>query len=175
MQKSNYIKYAVLFILLILLQVLIFNRISFLGYATPFLYIYFIIKLPIGLNRGVVTVLGFVMGFIIDIFCNTPGINAAATTSIAFFRDWIQNLFFMREDYAEQEPGIGLLGLAFMKYAVLLTFIHHLLLSLFESFTFFNIRLVLLRIFCSSILTSLLILAIEGFSKKDKKTWQKTT
>lgn len=175
MLKSNYIKFILLFILLILLQVLVFNRISFLGYATPFLYIYFIIKLPIGLNRGLTAFMGFILGFIIDIFCNTPGVNAAATTCIAFVRDWIQNLFFLRDDYVEQEPGLALLGGAFMKYAVLLTFIHHLLLVLIESFTFFNIKLILLRILLSTILSSLLIFAIEGFSKKDKRTWQKTT
>lgn len=177
MLKSNYVKFILLFVLLIVLQVLVLNRISFLGYATPFIYIYFIIKLPVEANRSLVTLLGFTLGFIIDIFSNTPGVNAAATTCVAFGRDWIQSLFFLRSDYSEQEPSWGLLGWAFMKYATLLTFIHHVLLILIESFTFFNIEMVLLRIILSTLLTSLLIFAIEGFSKKENrsKSWQKTT
>ena len=164
-----------MFVLLILLQVLVFNRISFFGYATPFLYIYFIIKMPIGLNRSAITVLGFLLGFIIDIFCNTPGVNAAATTFAAFISGGIQGLFIMKNDYNDQEPGWTLLGGAFIKYALLLTFIHHLLLISIEAFSFFNVKLIALRILSSTILTFLLIFALEGFTRKDKKTWQKTT
>lgn len=170
MLKSNYIKYIAMFILLVLLQVLVFNNISFLGYATPFLYIYFIIKMPIDGSRSLITLLGFALGFVIDIFCNTPGVNAAATTFAAFVNKNIQGLFFMRSDYSDQEPGWGLLGNAFIKYTLLLVFIHHFVLILVEAFSFFNIELILLRILSSTILTFLIILALEGFTRKDKKT-----
>lgn len=175
MIKSNAIKYILLFVLLVLLQVLVLNRITFLNYGIPFLYIYFIIKLPIGYNRNITTLLGFVIGMAIDIFCNTPGINAASTTLIGFLCQPIQKLFFMIDDYENQTPRLSLLGGSFMKYAVFLTFIHHVLLILLESFSFFNIKMILLRIAVSTILTSLLIFAFEGFSTKQKSSWQKTT
>lgn len=175
MLKSNSVKYIVLFILLVLLQVLIFNRISFLNYGIPFIYIYFVIKLPIGINRNIITLLGFLIGGIIDIFCNTPGINAAATTFAAFICQPVQKLFFMTDDYPDQTPRLSLLGGAFMKYAVSITFIHHIALILLESFSFINIKMILLRIGLSTILTSLLIFAFEGFSIKQKSSWQKTS
>lgn len=162
-----------MFILLILFQVLVLNRISFLGYAIPFFYIYFIIKLPIGINRSLIVFLGFILGLIIDLFFNTPGINAAATTLAAFVCRPIQGLFFVADDYDEMEPKLSLLGANFMKYAIVIVLIHNLALVSIESFSYFNITTVLYRIILSTLLTSILIFAFEGFSiKKTKKTWE---
>lgn len=169
MLNNNYIRNTALFVLLVLLQVLVLNKISFLGYAVPFVYIYFIIKLPIGFNRNISIISGFLLGFIIDIFCNTPGINAAATTFIAFICRPVQDLFFITDDYKDQSPRLSLLGSAFMKYAVFISLIHHFILISLESFSYISINLILLRIVFSTILTSLLIFAFEGFAIKKKK------
>lgn len=161
-----------MFILLVILQVLVLYKISFLGFAVPHFYILFILKLAIGTDRKLTTFLGFLLGFTIDIFCNTPGINAAATTLIAFFNQPIQGLFFLRDDYTDQTPGISLLGSAYIKYAVLITCIHHLALILLESFSYFNIKLMGIRLLSSILLTLILIFIFEGFSiKKKKKAW----
>lgn len=175
MLKSNTFKYIILFTVLVLLQVLVLNKISFLGYAVPFVYIYFILKLPVGSNRNLTTLLGFLLGFAIDLFCNTPGINAAATTLIGFICRPVQGLFFIVDDYNEQTPSLRLLGSAFMKYTILITLIHHIVLVSLESFSYFNLKLILLRIFLSAILTIILIFAFEGFSLKKKSSWQKTS
>ncbi len=50
-----------MFVLLVLLQVLVLNRISFLGYGVPFAYVYFIIKLPIRSNKSLVIFLSFLI------------------------------------------------------------------------------------------------------------------
>lgn len=164
-----------MFIILVLLQVLVFNRISLFNYAVPFAYIYFIIKLPIGCNRNLTTFLGFLLGFVIDVFCNTPGINAAATTLIGFVCRPVQNLFFMTDDYNEQTPSFNLLGAAFIKFMIFMTLIHHIVLISIESFSYFNLELILLRILLSSTLTCILIFAFEGLSLKKKSSWQKTS
>ena len=95
--KLDYLYEVLLFAVLILLQVLVFNQISIFGLATPFLYIYFLLKLPVGRNVFYVIIMGFLMGFIIDIFLNTPGINAAASTIIATLRQPLLRLFFTKE------------------------------------------------------------------------------
>jgi rod shape-determining protein MreD len=164
-----------MFVLLVLLQVLVLNRISFLGYGVPFAYIYFITKLPIGSNKNIVILLSFVLGLVIDIFCNTPGINAAAATLAGFVRRPAQGLFFMVDDYNGQIPGLSLMGAVFVKYAVFLTLIHHIVLLSIESFSYFNPEILLARIGLSTVLTSLLVFAFEGFSFKKKNSWQKTT
>jgi rod shape-determining protein MreD len=168
--QGNFIRYFLLFVALILLQVLILDHISFLGYATPFLYIYFILKLPIGMNRYLIVFLGFITGLTIDLFCNTPGMNAAATTFIAFFRRSIQGLFFQREDFDSYVPAMSFLGSAFVKYVVLSVILHHTILLSIESFSYFNWLNLLIKIISSSILTSLLIIAFDGlFYRKVKR------
>ena len=69
--KLDYLYEMLLFAALIVLQVLIFNQISIFGFATPFLYIYFLLKLPVGRNLFYVIIAGFLLGFTIDIFLNT--------------------------------------------------------------------------------------------------------
>lgn len=169
MLKNSVVKFALMFICLVLLQVLVLNKISFLGYAIPFFYIYFIIKLPINLNRSLITFLGFLLGFSIDIFCNTPGINAAATTLVAFLNRPIQNMFFATDDYDKLEPKFSMLGAGFIKYAVLLVLIHNITLVIIESFSFFNLAMILYRVILSTVITSILIIAFEGLSLKKKK------
>jgi rod shape-determining protein MreD len=97
--KTVYFKEVLLFLLLIILQVLLLNRINVFGIATPVLYIYFLLKLSIGRNQFYVIISGFLLGLIIDIFLNTPGVNAAATTIIATIRRPVIYLFYEKEIY----------------------------------------------------------------------------
>lgn len=85
MSKSA-IGYIFSFIILVLLQVSVFNRIALFGYATPFLFLYFILKLPTTLSANWTMTLSFLMGLVIDIFSNTPGMYALASVSVAFVR-----------------------------------------------------------------------------------------
>lgn len=165
---SNWLKQLISFIVLILLQVLVFNHISFWGYATPFLYIYFIIKMPIGTSRYLLMIVAFLLGFIIDIFCNTPGQNAAACVFAAFIRRPVQSLFFAHEDFDHFTPSIAILGSSFMKYACVIVFLHHSTLIWISSFSYFNFHTIALRIISSVVLTCILVFAVEGFTVKKK-------
>lgn len=166
---SDVIKYGLSFILLVLLQVLVLNHIVFLDYATPILYVYLLIKLPIGINRNLIVFLGFFIGLFIDIFSNTPGVNAAATTFVAFFRRPIQGLFFSREDFDQLVPKLSLLGSAFVKYTILFVLIHNILLFTIETFSYSDVLTLVLRIFSSAALTLIIIFGFEGFSIKRNK------
>lgn len=165
----NNIKLILLFITLVLLQVLILNHMFFLGYATPFLYIYFLIKLPVTYNRNLVVLLGFLMGITIDFFCFTPGLNAAATTFAAFMRYPIQRMFFDKEEFEHLELKLSALGQTFIKYAIAMVLMHHIALICLEYFSFFNVKTIMIRIISSSLLTFVIIFAIEGFSIKRKR------
>ena len=56
------------FVGLVLLQVLILNNVHIAGYATPFLYIYFILKFASGTSRNELMLWAFFFGLTIDIF-----------------------------------------------------------------------------------------------------------
>ncbi len=160
--KLRYIYEIVLFVFLILLQTLLLNRISLFGVATPVLYIYFLLKLPIGRNPYYVIISAFLMGFIIDIFLNTPGMNAAAITLVAAFRKNILHLFFEREGYDDFIPGINTAAGPFLRFTVFMVFLHLTLLFFIESFTLFNLKNTLLRIVTSSLVTIPLIIAMDS-------------
>ncbi|HCO67549.1 MAG TPA: rod shape-determining protein MreD [Dysgonomonas sp.] len=165
---NSWLKQGLLFIVLILLQVLVLNHISFFNYATPFLYVYFIIKMPLAINRNILMLISFLLGLIIDIFCNTPGQNAAAAVFAAFLRRPVQLMFFEKEDFEHIIPNLSSLGASFMKYASLVVLIHHTVIISISSFSYINFSTIVLRIIFSSILTSILIFAVEGITVKKR-------
>lgn len=157
-----------MFVTLALLQVLLFSRMSVFGVATPLLYIYFLIKLPYGRNRFYVILSGFLLGFVIDVFLNTPGMNAAATTTIAAFRSVFLNLFYSKNEYEDWVPGIHGSTAGFLKFSTAMVLFHQLLLFFIETFTFFNFSITLVRIAASSLLTVVLIWALDSLWRKEK-------
>ena len=66
------------FILLVLVQVIVLNKINFLGYINPYIYILFIILFPIKNNRVLFIFLGFLLGLTVDLFLDSGGVHAAA-------------------------------------------------------------------------------------------------
>ncbi|MFY9515663.1 MAG: rod shape-determining protein MreD [Dysgonamonadaceae bacterium] len=160
--KITFLREMVGFVVLVLLQTLVLNRISVFGVAVPILYIYFLIKLPKNRNLFYVVISGFLMGLIIDIFLNTPGMNAAATTIVATLRKPLMNIFFSKVEYEDFVPSIYTETGAFLRYSVVMVLLHQTLLFFIESFTFFNLTSTLIRIGASSVLTLILIIALDG-------------
>ncbi len=164
--KMDYLYESLLFVVLILLQVLVFNQISVFGFATPFLYIYFLVKLPMGRNVFYVIIMGFLMGFIIDMFLNTPGINAAATTLVAVLRRPLLRLFFTREEFENFVPSIYVALGPFIRYTVLMVLIHQMVILGLEAFSLFNVNILLLRLLASVVLTLILLFSLDSFVYK---------
>ncbi|MBK5194982.1 MAG: rod shape-determining protein MreD [Proteiniphilum sp.] len=168
--KLSYLYEIALFVMLILLQVLLLNRISLFGLATPVLYGYFLLKLPMGRNLFFVIISAFLMGLIIDIFLNTPGMNAAAFTIVASLRKPVMNLFFEKVEYDEFVPGIYTAAGPFVRFTIFMVFLHLTLLFFIESFTLFNLKSTLLRIVTSAAITILLIITMDSLMYKRKQS-----
>ena len=164
--KLDYLYEVLLFAVLILLQVLVLNQISVFGFATPFLYIYFLLKLPMGRNVFYVIIMGFLMGFVIDIFLDTPGINAAASTLIAAFRRPLIRLFFTKEEFENFIPGIYTALGPFIRFTVLSVIIHQTVLFGLEAFSLFNFNILFFRWISSITLTLIIIFALDSFMYK---------
>ena len=84
-----YLKNAGRFFFLVFFQVLILNNIQLGGYINPYFYIYFILLLPFETPRWLLLILSFLLGLTIDVFVNTPGVNAAACVLMAFARPFV--------------------------------------------------------------------------------------
>jgi rod shape-determining protein MreD len=160
--KRMSIRLFLLFIFLVFLQVWLFNNIHLFGLATPLLYIYFLIKLPISINRNSVLLLSALLGLIIDIFGSTLGLNMLATLITGFLNYYLLKLFAPRDTFDDNNPSFDTFGkFLFMRYAGTITLIQITLLYLIESFSLFNLGLLILRIAGSFVLTILLIFAFE--------------
>nr|MCQ5196067.1 rod shape-determining protein MreD [Parabacteroides merdae] len=69
---NNILRGFIYFVVLVLVQVLILNNIHFLRVATPFLYLYFILKMPVGSSPTNVVFFSFLIALTIDVFSITP-------------------------------------------------------------------------------------------------------
>jgi rod shape-determining protein MreD len=83
---NRIIRLSLIFIVLILLQVLLFNNIQFSGYVNPYVYIMFILLLPVEMPSWLLLMLSFFTGLIVDLFCGTPGMHSSATVLAGFVR-----------------------------------------------------------------------------------------
>jgi rod shape-determining protein MreD len=155
------------FIILVLFQVLVLNNIQFLGYINPYIYILFIIALPVRTPRWFSLVLAFAIGLTIDIFSNTMGLHAFACVLIAFLRNGIINLFTSIEEGNNPTPSFHSFGVgAYIKYVVIIVLIHHTALFYLEAFSFAHFWIISLKIILSSLLTILLIMGVQSLKSK---------
>ena len=155
------------FAILVLFQVLVLNNIQFLGYINPYLYILFILTLPVQMPRWFVLLLAFALGLTIDAFSNTMGMHAFATVLVAFLRNGIIKLFTAIEEGNNPIPSFHTFGVgAYIKYMVTIVIIHHTTLFLLESFTFAHFWILSAKIILSSLVTILLILGIQSIKTK---------
>lgn len=147
------------FLILVFLQIFIFNNIEFSQYINIYFYVIFIILLPFETSKWVLLISAFLIGFLIDIFSGTLGIHSTAALAVAYLRPFILNLFAPRDGYeTETLPRIQYYGINwFVKYTFIMVFTHHLLLFYIEIFSFTNFFHTFLRVIISTIFTSLII------------------
>ena len=153
------------FLLLALVQVLIFSRIHLFGYATACVYIIFILKLPRHTTRNELLLWSFFSGLIVDVFCNTPGINAAAAIAMGFMRNTVLATLThkgMPEDFV---PGVKTLKWGgYILYALVCIATFFTILFMLELFTINYPGILLLSTASSTLLTMLFAIVAECLS-----------
>lgn len=161
------IQNIILFIVLILAQVLVLNNIQFLGFVNPYLYVLFIISLPVSLPRWFTLILAFAMGILIDVFSNTLGMHAAAAVLIAYARSFIIKLFTSIDEGNNPTPSFHTFGVgSYIKYIFVMVFLHHATLFYLEAFSFSHFWLILFKTLLSSTITILIILGLKSMSRR---------
>lgn len=160
------LKYALLFLLLIPAQSIVFNHLVLFDVAVPLVFVYLIVYLPVTIGTNLSTFLGFLAGLMVDIFCDTPGLNAFSCTLLAFTRKPLFHLYVSYDDdLAGRSPSARSMGAAaFMKYMVTMVLLYCIMVFTIEAFQFFNFRLLILRILASTLYTFVLLYAIDAFS-----------
>jgi rod shape-determining protein MreD len=160
---NRILRYTLIFVLLIFLQLFLFNNIQFSGYVNPFVYIMFIMLLPFEIPSWFLIILSFITGFIMDVFTGTPGMHTAATVLAGFSRPFILRIISPRDGYeAGSEPSLFVYGFRwFFFYTLLMVFIHHLMLFYVEVFRLSDFFNTFLRVLLSTLFSVIFIVLID--------------
>jgi len=154
-------------LVLILIQVLVLNNIQFLGFINPYIYIVFIISLPVKTPRWLSLILAFILGITIDAFTNTLGLHAFACVLVAFLRNPLINIFAHNEDNINFTPSFNTFRTAdYIKYIFIIVLIHHFTLYYMEVFNFTNFWITAYRALISSLITISIILGVQLLGRK---------
>ncbi len=162
---SDLLKNIFRFILFILVQVYVLNKIPHLHrFITPYLYYLFILWLPFSVSRQWLLVIGFLTGIVLDYFMMTPGLHAAACVFISYVRPFIINVLTPKEstDFNYREPSPkGMRWTPYAVYVFVLTLLHHGYLLFLEWLSFGSILDFFIRVVATTGISLLLILTVE--------------
>lgn len=165
--------FLVRFIVLLSIQVVVLNNMQFSGFINPFVYIVFIMILPVKISKSFLLLIAFATGLTVDMFSNTMGMHAAACVLMAYTRPALLRIMAPRDGYeAESFPSVRVQGFTwFLVYAATLTFIHHFVLFYIEVFRFSEFFSTFLRIILSSVATLITVMISQylfGNPKNEK-------
>ena len=154
------------FILLLLVQVLVLNRVQLFHCATPLLYVYFTIMLPAGTPRWEALVWSFLMGLSVDVFTNTPGVAAASMTLLGLLQPYLLPLFLPRDADDDVRSAASALGWGkFATMTTILVMVYCLFFFSIQAFSFANLLYWVECVAGSSLITLLFILTLESLRK----------
>ncbi len=160
MNNLVFIRQVLAFFGYLLVQVIFIKNFDLFNTAFCFLYINFILSLPVYTDRRLLLVLGFVIGFFVDNFYDTLGMHAMSCVLVAYLRPYL--ILFLFEKTEIYDVSIKENGLAkFLQYTAILVFLHHLCLFSLQQFSAKLWLDVILKTFASTIFTTLMIFIVQ--------------
>ena len=157
--------------MLMLVQVIALKDIVLYGYAFCFVYVFLLLLFPIDMNPLAQLVVAFFIGLVIDVFYNTLGMHAAASTLMVFLKIyWIQIMTPSGGYDTGARVNLRSQGLQwFLGYTYPLILVFCLMLFFIESAGFSGFWRTVGRAFYTSLFTMIMILMIQYlFYKKVK-------
>ncbi|HEY5690210.1 MAG TPA: rod shape-determining protein MreD [Cyclobacteriaceae bacterium] len=162
MSRSGILHFLSFFIYLIV-QVVLMKHLVLFNTAFCFIYIAFILFLPIETNTLLLMVLGFILGFLVDIFYDSLGIHASALVLIGFLRNiWLSRITPQGGYDSGEDPTLAANGVQwFIVYTLPIIFIHHFTLFFIEAGGFGLLSYTFSKVFFSTIFTFLILLLLQ--------------
>jgi len=157
------------FILLLAVQIVIFNNIDLFGYINPYPYILFILLYPVNSNRAGLLIASFLLGLTVDFFANSGGVHAAACLVLAYVRPaFFKFAFGLSYEYQTIKINDRLSPERFT-FILISILTHHLVLFLLEFFKFTFIFDALLRTIVTAVFTLVVTIIFIYLFKPNKK------
>ncbi len=167
--NSSYFINIIRFTLLVLVQVLIFNRLNFFGFINPMVYILFLYWYPIKKNRASFIGLGFLLGLSIDFFSDTMAIHTAATLTIAYVRPTIMRFVFGINYEFQSFKLRNTTKAQQFTFLALLIVVHHLVYFSLEIFSFANLLLIIKKVLSIGLASLILCLLFGSLFSTNKE------
>jgi hypothetical protein len=171
MTKNNYILQLITFGLYILTQILFFGDVVLLDKAFCFIYIGFILLLPIEVPLLNLLLVAFFTGLTVDIFYNSMGMHASSTLLLAFLRPYWISMITPRGGYEEvYAPTIKDLNLGwYTTYAFPLILVHHLALLYIEAGGFSDGWYTFGKVLSSTVFSFIVIVIVQMLFYRRRK------
>lgn len=157
---------------LVFLQVLLLDKMTLFGVATPLAYIYVLLIWNKGWSRSYLLVVSFILGLVIDMFENMPGVNASACVLLGMLQPVYLNLFIPRELQDEHaiEPSAKTLGWGgFLKFTLFCVVTHHVMVLLLVFFSFGDLAGMVVRIAGCVLMTMAFVIVFELLRNRGNK------
>jgi hypothetical protein len=153
----------ILFIVYLLYQGMILQNVVVYHTAFCYLYVLYLILLPVEANPMILMGIGFLMGFAVDLFYESIGLHAFASVMIMYVRNYWLNSLTPQGGYdSNSVPSVAMNGVQwFLVYSMPLIFLHHALLFFMEAGGFGMFWYTLWKVLTSTIFTTVVILIAQ--------------
>jgi rod shape-determining protein MreD len=151
------------YVVVMLLQVLLFNQLQLFGVCHPYIYVMCLLMMPITLPHSVDMVIGAVIGLVMDVFCNSLGIHMAGCILIMFLRPYVLGTIINDKERLNEQINQHTIGMeAMIKYVAILVPIHHLTVFALGAWSWAHIGFVMLETVVSSLITIAIIIGYNS-------------
>jgi hypothetical protein len=155
--------HLILFFVYVLVQVLLLKNLVLFNVAFCFAYVAFILLLPVEISTVMIMLIGFSIGFTIDVFYSSMGLHAFTSVLTAYLRNYWLKVITPQGGYdVGVSPTLSTYGVSwFLVYFVPLVFIHLTMLFFLEASGFSMAGYTLLKIFASLLFTTLVVFLFQ--------------
>jgi hypothetical protein len=162
MNRSS-ILLVVSFVLYLVFQLVFLKNAILFHSAFCFVYVAFLLLLPIETSAVVIMMVGFVTGIIVDMFYDSLGLHALACVSVMYIRNlWLSRLTPQGGYDSGMIPNVSSNGVQwFLTYSIPLIFIHHAVLFFTEVGGFQYFGFTFLKVVFSTLFTIVVILIVQ--------------
>ncbi len=150
--------------IILALQVLVFDYIHLWGYATPLLGVMVVVYSPLSDNRVTNLVMSFLAGIVMDMFTNSPGVAAASMTLASFVQHPLLEMMVPKDSDENMLPSWHTMGMSsYSAYLAIMLAVYHVAYFVLEVFSFINPEDMIISIVSSYVLSFILAMSFELF------------
>lgn len=150
------------FVLLVLVQVLVFNQLNFFGFINPMVYVLFFYWYPLRNNRPLFLLISFFLGFVIDLFSDTMALHSISAVTLAYARPLLMRFCFGANYEFQGFTFTSTTRLQRITFLVLLILVQHVVFFTLEILSFSHILLILKKILFTGIATLVLCVLLSS-------------